>query len=159
MMLLLHSFNATAHNVLMAGEVVEFHLLVVPMGWNCAVWFVQQMLEHLRPDEAGETTLRHLSPTPLWDFQVVKLFYIDKFAALALSQAEADESPARMLGRLETAGVVARAEPSSDALLVGRPPRISHVSRRPSGSWRMTGVVPLLLRSTAPLGMPCLCLD
>ena len=44
-----------------AGDVVEFHLLVVLMGWNWADWFVQQMLEHLLPDEAGETTLR----TPL----------------------------------------------------------------------------------------------
>ena len=45
-----------------ADDVVEFHLLVVPMRWNWAVWFVQQMLEHLLPDEAGETTLRHLPP-------------------------------------------------------------------------------------------------
>ena len=85
----------------------EFHLLVVPMGWNWRVWFVQQMLEHLLLDEAGETTLRHLSPTPLWDVS----------PALALSQAEADESLACMLRRLETAGVVASAKPSSDALL------------------------------------------
>ena len=48
---------------------------------------------------------------------MVKLLYIDNFAALALSQAETDESLTRMLRRLETAGVVARAEPSSDALL------------------------------------------
>ena len=71
------------------GDVVEFHLLVAPMGWNWAVWFVQQMLEHLIPYEAGETTLRHLLPTPDWDVSpVVKLLYIDNFAALALSQGQ-----------------------------------------------------------------------
>ena len=42
---------------------------------------------------------------------------IDNFAALAVSQIEADESLTRMLGRLETVGVVARVEPSTDALL------------------------------------------
>ena len=100
-----------------AGEVVEFHLLVVPMGWNWAVWIVQQMLEHLEPDGAGETTLRNLSPSPHWDESpVVKLLYIVNFAAFAgLSQVEAAESLTRMLGRLEAAGVVARAEFSSDA--------------------------------------------
>ena len=46
------------------GKVVEFHVLAVPMGWNRAVWFVQQMLEHLLPDEVGETNLRHLLPNP-----------------------------------------------------------------------------------------------
>ena len=87
------------------------------MLWNW-VWFVQQVLEHLLPDEAGETTLRHLSPTQLWDDSpVVKLLHIDNFAALALSQAEADGPSARMLRRLQTAGVVARTEKSSDALL------------------------------------------
>ena len=53
------------------GDIVEFHPLVVPMGWNWAVWFVQQMLEDLLPDEAGETALGHLSPTPLWDDSLV----------------------------------------------------------------------------------------
>ena len=61
------------------------------------------MLEHLLPDEAGETTLRHFSPTPHWcDSPVVKLLCIDNFAALAQSQVEADELLARVLGRLET---------------------------------------------------------
>ena len=84
----------TLHSV---GDIVEFHLFVVPMGWNWAVCFVQQMLEHLLPDEAGETTLRHLSPTPLWDDnRVVKLLFFDNFAALALSQADANESLTRM---------------------------------------------------------------
>ena len=97
-----------------AGAVVKFHLLVVSMGWNWAVWFVQQMFEHLLPDEPGETTLRHFSPSPHWDTgPVVKLLHIDNLAALALSKAEADEALTRMLERLETAGVVARAEPSS----------------------------------------------
>ena len=69
-----------------SGDVVEFHLWVVPMGWNWAVWFAQQMLEHVLPDEAGESKLRHLSPTPLWDDSpVVKWLYIDNFAALAPS--------------------------------------------------------------------------
>ena len=87
------------------------------MGWNWAVWFVQQMLEHLLPDEAGETTLRHLSPTLLGDDNpVVKLLCIVDFAAQALSQAEADESLTCMLGRSEAAGAVARVEPSTDAL-------------------------------------------
>ena len=72
------------------------------MGWNWAVWFVQQMLDHLWQDEAGETTLRHLSPTADWD---------------ALSQTEADESLARMLRRLEAAEVMAREQPSTNALL------------------------------------------
>ena len=31
------------------SDVVEFHSVVVPMDWNWAVWFVQQMLEHLLP--------------------------------------------------------------------------------------------------------------
>ena len=80
--------------------------MVVSVGWNWAVWFLQQILEHLLPDEAGETILRHVSPTPHWDDSpVVKLLYFDNFAALALSQVEADESLARVLGRLETAGV------------------------------------------------------
>ena len=88
------------------------------MGWNWAVGFLQRMLEHLLPDEAGETTLRHLSPISHWDTSpVVKWLYIDNFAALALSQAEAEETLTRMLERLETAGVAARVEPSSDALL------------------------------------------
>ena len=43
--------------------------------------------------------------------------FFDNFAALPLSQAEADESLAHMLGRWEAAGVVARVEPSTDALL------------------------------------------
>ena len=99
-------------------DVVEFHFLVVPMAWNWAVWFVQQMLEHLLPNEAGEKTLRHLSPTPHWDDSpVVTLLYIDNFAALGLSQVEADESSTRMLERLEIAGAVVRVEPSTDALL------------------------------------------
>ena len=55
------------------GDVVELHLSVLPMGWNWAAWFAQQMLEHVLLDEAGETTL---SPTPLWDDNpVVKLFF------------------------------------------------------------------------------------
>ena len=75
-------------------------------------------MEQLLPDEAGETTLRHLSPTPLWDDNpVVKLLYIDNFAALALSQAEADESLTRMMGRLGAAGVVARVELPTGALV------------------------------------------
>ena len=62
-----------------AGDVVEFHLLVVLMGWNSGVCFVQQMLEHLLPDEAGETTLRRLSPTPDSDASpVAKLLYVDR---------------------------------------------------------------------------------
>ena len=80
---------------------------MVPTGCNWAVWFVQQMFEHLLLDEAGETTL---SPG-------VGLLYIDNFAALALSQVEADDSLTRMLGRLETTCLVARAESSSDTLL------------------------------------------
>ena len=40
------------------------------------------------------------------------------FAALAVSQAEADESLTRMLEWLDAPGVVARVEPSTDALLV-----------------------------------------
>ena len=34
-----------------AGEVVEFHQLMVPVGWNWPVWLVQHMLEYLLPDE------------------------------------------------------------------------------------------------------------
>ena len=124
---------------------VEFHLVVIPMGWTWAVWFAQQMSEQLLPDEADEANLRHLSPfTHLDDSPGVKLFYIDNFDALALSQAKADESLARMLGLLETAGVVARAEPSSDLPLgfeltdsgtCWHFPRSSGVSPWPFGSW------------------------
>ena len=32
------------------------------MDWNWAIWFVQKMLEHVFPDEAGETTLRQMNP-------------------------------------------------------------------------------------------------
>ena len=134
---------------------VEFRLLVVPMGWNWAVWFAQQLLEHLLPDEAGETTLRHLSPAPRWDDgPEVKLLYIDNFAALALSQAAADESLTRMLGRLETAGVVARANPIRCAAGVD-----SETCWRPSPKkfWRiamairpLADVVALVLKSAAP---------
>ena len=140
------------------------------MCWIWAVWFVQQMLEHLLPDEVGETTLRHLSPTPHWDDgPVVKLLHIDNFVALALSQAKADESRARMLGRRETAAVAARVEPSSDALqgfeltdsgICWRPPPKTFLllalalRELAFGRCRRTGT-----QIHHAFGPPCLCLD
>ena len=130
------------------------------MGWTWAVWFVQQMLEHLLPDDAGESTLRHLSPNPLWDDSpMVKWLYIDNFAALALSQAEADESLARVLRRLETAGVVAMAKPSVGNMLAAISQEILAVLLWLFENWPLGGVVARVLKSTAPSGMPCLCLD
>ena len=92
------------------------------------------------------------------------------FAALALSQAEADESSVRMLRRLQTACVVTRVEPSSDALL-GFELVESGTCWRPSpkkfwraalalreltfGRCRRTGT----LKSAAPSGTQCLCSD
>ena len=112
-----------------------------------------QMLGHLLLDEAGETTWRHLSPTPVWDVKPgVKLLHIDNFAALALSQAEADESSTRMLRPLEAAGV-ARVEPSTDALL-GFEVAESGTCWRPSHwlfeSWPLVNVVALALKSAVP---------
>ena len=46
-----------------------------------------------------------------------KLLYIDNFASLALSRAEADDARKRMLERLEAGRVVARVDSSSDAQL------------------------------------------
>ena len=82
-------------------------MLKVPMGWDWAVWFVQQMLEHLLPDEAGETTLRHLSPP-----QSTLLLRWTCRRSRQMNLKHACWDVWRLLP-----GVVARAEPSSDALL------------------------------------------
>ena len=74
------------------------------------------------------------------------------------------ETLARMLRRLETAGVVARAEPSSDALLgfelvesgtCWRPtPKNSGVLLWLFESWPVANVVARVLKSTTPSDMP-----
>ena len=95
------------------------------------------------------TTLRHFSPTPDWDDSpVVKLLYTDNLAALALSQAEADESLARML--LEFCGTSG---------VGGHRPRNSGALRRLFGSWLLGDVVAPVLKSAALSDTQCLCLD
>ena len=89
------------------GDVVVFHLLVVPMGWNWAVCFVQQMLEQLFAGCSWRNDVETPVTNPSRDDNpVVKLPRVENFSALALAQAEADESLTRMLGRLEAAGRV-----------------------------------------------------
>ena len=123
------------------------------------------MLEHLLPDQAGDTSLGHLSLIPHWDDSpVIKFLYFDIFARLALSQEEANEALARMLKRLESVGVVGRAESPSDSLLGFEHTDAVHVcdyllkksgvSHWPFGCWPLADVGARVLRSTVQ--RPCL---
>ena len=124
--------------------------MLVPMGWNWAVWFVQQTLQHLFPGGAEMT------------FHQPHTGMIDNFPALALSQVEADESLTRMLGRLETVGVVARVEPRTRCWDLNA---VSGTCWRPSPRtfWRVALALQELTLAdvvAATLsGMQCLCLD
>ena len=125
-----------------AREVVEFHLLVVPMGWN---WFVQQMLEHVVAKRLCDTSHQ---------------LHIGQFCCvLALSQAE-DELLTRVLERLEIAGEVAMAEPSSDALW-GFELSDSGTRWRPSSKkfWRLALALRERAFGRAPGHAMSLCLD
>ncbi|CAK0899549.1 unnamed protein product, partial [Prorocentrum cordatum] len=98
---------------------VRLRLRVVPMGWSWAVYFIQHvMMEILRPCAPADRWLAQYVPRePVCPGSGASLIYIDNFAALGTSAAEANARLEHMLGAVAAAGVDASPEPAGAPLL------------------------------------------
>ena len=91
-------------------DMLHFRMKVVPMGWNWAVWFMQQAMEHtiLARSFPEAPLVRQFRPSlPLDKVAVTRMIYIDNFAALSLDQAKAKEAAAQMLESLTKRNIAA----------------------------------------------------